>query len=136
MGLAAYKKTIRESESPRQIERRILSRVTHELQTYVADFDKSESRFERQKILAGGLRDTLVENQRIWAALRSDLAEPGNTIPDSLKASLISIAMWIDRQCSAVIAGEGGLAGLVEINSNIVAGLAGRGATEMAHEGV
>ena len=135
MGLAAYKKTIRESETPRQIERRILSRVTHDLQTYAKSFDACETRLERQTILAEGLRDTLTENQRIWAALRSDLTEPGNTIPDSLKASLISIALWIDRQCSAVMAGEGTLAGLVEINGNIVAGLAGRSATEMAHEG-
>tara|TARA_R110002049_G_scaffold29972_2_gene101956 strand:+ start:46355 stop:46762 length:408 start_codon:yes stop_codon:yes gene_type:complete len=125
MSLAAYKKTIRESETPRQIERRILSRVTHDLTEKGRGYDASETSADRLAILSAGLRDSLYENQRFWSALRHDLAEPGNAMPDAIKASLISLALWVDRQTSTLMAGEGTLAGLVEINSNIAAGLAG-----------
>ncbi len=129
MSLAAYKKTIRESDTPRQIERRILSRVTHDLAEKGKDFDASESPADRLAILAGGLRDSLYENQRFWAALRHDLAEPENAMPPALKASLISLALWVDRETSGLMAGKGTVAGLVVINTNIVAGLAGQAAT-------
>lgn len=134
MSLAAYKKTIRESETPRQIERRILSRVTHDLAEQGKGFDSSETSAERLAILSGGLRDTLYENQRFWAALRYDLAEPGNAMPDTMKASLISLALWVDRQTSALMSGEGTLGGLIEINANIAAGLAGQSATTAVRE--
>ena len=128
MSLAAYKKTIRESETPRQIERRILSRVTYDLTRTGEGFDASESSEGRLSILAAGLRDSLYENQRFWAALRYDLAEPGNAMPDTLKASLISLALWVDRQTFALMAGQGRLSALIDVNANIAAGLAGQAA--------
>ncbi|MFT6090875.1 flagellar biosynthesis regulator FlaF [Sulfitobacter sp.] len=134
MSLAAYKKTIRESDTPRQIERRILSRVTHDLAEKGKDFDASERPADRLAILAGGLRDSLYENQRFWAALRHDLADPENAMPPALKASLISLALWVDRETSGLMAGKGTVAGLVVINTNIVAGLAGQAATAAVQE--
>ncbi|SFT08824.1 flagellar protein FlaF [Sulfitobacter marinus] len=134
MSLAAYKKTIRESETPRQIERRILSRVTHDLAEKGKAFDASDSPADRLAILSEGLRDSLYENQRFWSTLRHDLAEPENTMPAALKASLISLALWVDRQTSGLMAGQGSVAGLVEINTNIVAGLSGQAATTAVQE--
>lgn len=131
MGLAAYKRTIRESETPRQIERRILSRVTHDLSEKGQGFDATQDKGERLNILASGLRDAIHENQRFWTALRYDLSDPGNAMPAALKASMISIALWVDRHSTALMAGEGRLAGLVEINTNIAAGLAGQAAPQM-----
>ena len=128
MSLAAYKKTIRESETPRQIERRILSCVTHDLTQRGQGFDAAVDTKDRLAILAGGLRDALSENQQFWAALRYDLAEPANAMPDTLKASLISIGLWVDRQTSALMAGQGRLSGLIEVNVNIAAGLSGQAA--------
>ena len=130
MGLAAYKSTIRHSEDPRQIERRVLSRITHDIAIQAESFDAADTRMERLAILAGGLRETLYENQRFWSALRHDLAEPGNAMPAQLKAGLISIALWVDRQTTLLLSGEGRLRTLVDINGNIAAGLAGQtGAT-------
>lgn len=128
MSLAAYKRTIRESETPRQIERRILSRVTHNLTQRGQGYDATDDTKERLAILAGGLRDALSENQQFWAALRYDLAEPANAMPDTLKASLISIGLWVDRQTSALMMGQGRLASLIEVNANIAAGLSGQAA--------
>ena len=126
MSLAAYKKTIRESESPRQVERRVLSQATHQIERFAPGFDAADEGFGRIEILSSGLRDALWANQRIWAALRDDLSMPGNTVPDALKAQLISISLWVDRQTQAALAGSGAVGGLVDVNANIIAGLAGR----------
>lgn len=123
MSIAAYKSTIRQSESPRQIERRILSRLTGQLEAHAA-FDTATG-LERIEILSRGLRAALAENQTFWNELKYDLAQPGNALSPELRAGLISIALWIDRQTSAVMGGDSGVMALAEINRTIIAGLAG-----------
>ncbi|WP_212522767.1 flagellar biosynthesis regulator FlaF [Actibacterium sp. MT2.3-13A] len=126
MSIAAYKQTIRESETPRQIERRILSRLTGQLEQHARAFDAAETRSERQALLAGGLRASLTENQAMWRALKHDLAAEGNALPPDMRASLLSLALWVDRQTTAVMGGARGLGALVAINRSIVAGLSGQ----------
>ncbi|MPQ95064.1 flagellar biosynthesis regulator FlaF [Thioclava sp. JE_KL1] len=133
MSVAAYKRTISETESPRQIERRILSRVTGELEAFLADYD-SASQAGRGAILAQGLRTALWENERIWTALRDDLAEPANQFPADLKAALISLALWVERETQVVMGGGGAVAPLVEVNRNIIRGLSGDAGEPVAAE--
>ena len=125
MTVAAYRRTIRESETPRQIERRILSAITGRLEATAAAFDRSASRAERSQLLAAGLREALAENQALWIALRDDLAQPANALPPPLRAALISLALWVERQTAQVLGGSAGILALVEVNSNVIAGLAG-----------
>ena len=127
MSIAAYKTTIRESETPRQIERRILSRLTGQMAAQAETFDRAESNLERAMLLADGLRDNLAHNQKFWGELQFDLAQPGNELPAELRAGLISLALFVDRQTNAVMGGNAGVGALVEINRSIVAGLAGQG---------
>ncbi|MGC9370111.1 MAG: flagellar biosynthesis regulator FlaF [Paracoccaceae bacterium] len=126
MSIAAYKRTIRESETPRQIERRILSRITGQLEQHAQNFDSAEARSDRQSMLASGLRTSLNENQAMWRAMRHDLAAEGNALPPELRASLLSLALWVDRQSAAVMGGEKGVGALVAINRSIIAGLSGQ----------
>ena len=123
MTIAAYKRTIRESESPRQIERRILSNITGRLEAEAQAFDGAAYLADRTRILAAGLRGTLRDNQAIWIALRNDLAQPANALPPALRASLISIALWVERQTLQVLGGAAGIRALAEVNNNIIAGL-------------
>lgn len=129
MSLAAYKTTIRHSESPRQIERRILSRLTGTLEAHAA-FDTAQTAAERLSILSAGLRDALAENQKFWTELKYDLALPGNALPPQLRAGLISLALWVDRQTAAIMGGAPGVRALAEINRSILAGLAATPAVE------
>ncbi len=122
MSIAAYKSNIRHTESPRQIERRILSRLTGALEAHAA-FDTAPSKAIRLNILSSGLRETLAENQKFWNELKHDLAFPGNALPPDLRAGLISIALWVDRQTNAVMGGEPGVAALADINRTIITGL-------------
>ncbi len=129
MSIAAYKTTIRESETPRQIERRVLSRVTGQLAARAEAYDRAENMRDRGTLLAEGLRDDLATNQKFWNELKFDLPQPKNALPTDLRAGLISLAMWVDRQTSSVMGGSAGVGALVDINRSIVAGLAGQGFT-------
>lgn len=125
MGLAAYKEVIRESETPRQIERRILTRITGALVTFATDYDEAKTSEERLGILYSGLGENLVENQLFWRTLRNDLSSKGNSLNIELKGSLLSIALWVERETNSVMGGASGVLDLIAVNQNIIAGLAG-----------
>ncbi len=130
MSIAAYKSTIRTSESPRQIERRILSRLTGQLEARANDYDGAAGQHERIEILSSGLRNDLTENQRFWGELKHDLSQAENALPAELRAGLLSLALWVDRQTASILGGAAGVSALVQINRSIVAGLAGQATTE------
>jgi len=125
MGISAYRKTIRESEAPRQLERRILARLTGDLERFEADFDDSETDEDRIAILAAGLREALIENLRFWTIIKHDLASEGNALPVQLRGNLISLAIFVDRQTGAALGGRGTLGAIIDVNRSILAGLAG-----------
>ena len=125
MSIAAYKRTIRESESPRQIERRVFLRITHALAQASATYDKAANREERADILAKDLRHPLAENQKLWSTIKHDLMLPDNGIPPQLKAGLISLALFVERQTATIVGGNGTVGVLVQINESIIAGLSG-----------
>lgn len=125
MSILAYKRTIRETESPRQIERRILLAANVKLESFAAAFDAASTGSDKLGVLAGGLREALTENQKVWNAFRTDLTGPGNSLPQGLRAALLSISHWVDKQTSAILSGKSRVRPLIEINRNIIAGLAG-----------
>lgn len=62
--------------------------------------------------------------QRLWNILLDDLAGEGNDLPDQLKASLISIGIWIMKEITAIRLGRvTSFAGLIDINTIIRNGL-------------
>lgn len=125
MSISAYKRTIRNTEQPRQIERRILSRVTGQLEETAQDYDATDEKGERLGLLASGLREALIDNGKIWMMMKHDLASVENTLPVELKAGLLSLALWVERQTTAVIGGTGKIAPLVSVNRSVINGLSG-----------
>ncbi|NRB02703.1 MAG: flagellar biosynthesis regulator FlaF [Rhodobacteraceae bacterium] len=126
MGLTAYKRTISNTESPRQIERRILQQATSELEKFQAEFDQAEKRFDRLQMLADGGRNSLWKNQQIWMSLKHDLMESENQLDENLRASLISLAVWVENHTQSVMAGGKEIRPLIDINRSIIDGLSGR----------
>lgn len=120
MSINAYRRTLRENESPRQIERRLLSSVTGRMESVAQEYDRAEGTQARLTILSQGLRAALQENQKIWSALKYDLAEPGNALPQELRAGLISIALWMERATNDVMGGEAGVGAIAQINNTII----------------
>lgn len=126
MSVAAYKRTISHTEAPRQIERRLLAQVTSELEQHFRQFDESERRIERLQLLADGLRHSLWKNQRIWMAFKADLLEKDNGLNPNLRASLLSLAVWVDKHTQSVLAGGKTVRPLIDINRSIIDGLGGQ----------
>lgn len=125
MSITAYKRTITQTENPRQIERRVFANVTAELETNSMDFDSSMDSMEKLNILSGGLRDTLSQNQKIWQTIRSDLVNPGNALAPDLKAGLISLALWVESHTNDVLKGQKKVKPLLDVNRSIIRGLEG-----------
>jgi flagellar protein FlaF len=125
MGVAAYRQTIVETESPRQIERRVFVSVTSSLETFQLKYDQSSDSAERLDILANGLRERLWQNERVWMALKADLLESSNLLSKELRAGLISLALWVERHTANVLAGKAEVKPLLDINRSIVNGLDG-----------
>lgn len=125
MSIAAYKRTISQTESPRQIERRVLSTVTAEMESKYLAFDQAETSGEKLALLADGLRDTLWYNERIWMTMRNDLVESANGLSPDLKAGLISLAIWVENHTQGVMKGEKTVKPLLDINRSIIRGLEG-----------
>lgn len=115
-GPSAYKQTIRETETPRDLERRVISQITRELEKLPPAPTPSLSHDDR---------DALARNQRMWGFLMFDVIEADNPLPDQLKAGIISLALFVDQHTPEVIAGRKTAEALVSINRNVMSGMAG-----------
>ena len=67
------------------------------------------------------------KNTELWSALAFDLVEPGNALPDHVKAGLISLAGFAVRHGQAVMAGSATTDPLIDINLSVMRGLRGEG---------
>ncbi|WP_374434190.1 flagellar biosynthesis regulator FlaF [Tabrizicola sp.] len=125
MSLSAYRRTLGQTETPRQIERRIMLRITADLSAHADRFDGTTNRAERLGLLAAGLRDALSDNLRLWSALKADLISPGNALPRDLRGSLVNLAAFVERHTGLVLGGDGKVAALVDVNRPVIAALTG-----------
>lgn len=63
---------------------------------------------------------------RLWSLLLEDLAHAENQLPKELRASLISIGIWILRESDMIRTAEtGSLQGLIDVSQMISNGLGG-----------
>jgi flagellar protein FlaF len=122
MSLQAYHQAATRAESPRETEYRLFAQVTLALME-AAKTDPADLR---------GRIDALDWNRRVWTALGGDCAHPDNGLPEALRASIISLSIWVTKHTSAVIRREEEIEPLVEINRLIMQGLSGGGAAAAA----
>ena len=113
MSLAAYQSVRRLSEAPRDTEHRLMGQITGEMIT-ARDTHKQ----------GRDLAETLFRNREMWNIFSADCTSPGNGLPDQLRASIISLALWVDRFSSEVIAGRESIEDLIEVNRTVMEGLA------------
>jgi flagellar protein FlaF len=114
MSLQAYQQAATRAENPRQTEYRLFAQVTLALME-AAKCDPTDIR---------GRIDALDWNRRVWSVLADDCASPDNKLPVQLRASMISLGIWVGKHTSAVIRREEEIEPLIEINRMIMQGLA------------
>lgn len=117
MSLNAYKQATQRAENPREAEYRLFGQVTRAL--------ISASEVDSGQIAVR--MDALDWNRRLWTALANDCSSPDNALPASVRASIISLSLWVGRHTSAVMGGEEEFAPLIEINRMMMGALAPAG---------
>ena len=114
MSLNAYQRARTMIESPRGSEYRLMSQITGDMMT------------ARDEGLSGAaLMPILHRNREVWNAFTSACAMAGNQLPDALRASIVSIGLWVERFTSDVVAGHEPIEELITVNRSIIDGLKG-----------
>ena len=114
MSLDAYQRARSTTESARATEHRLMSQITGDMMS------------ARDAGLNGSaLMPVLHRNREVWGAFASACGTPGNLLPDGLRASIISIGLWVDRFTSDVVSGRDSIDELIAVNRAIIEGLTG-----------
>ena len=114
MSLQAYQQASNRAESPRETEYRLFAQVTLALME-AAKTDRSD---------IPGRIDALDWNRRVWMVLAGECGSPDNRLPPQLRASIISLSIWVGKHTSAVIRRREDIEPLIEVNRMIMQGLA------------
>lgn len=113
MSYQAYRKAQTTTETPSEIEYRLFAQVTAALMAVVG-----KSRTEKATI------DALDWNRRMWSVFSSDCGTKGNELPDQLRASIVSLSIWVSKHSSLVMRGKEDVDALINVNKMIMEGLA------------
>ena len=114
MSLQAYQRVAHRAESPRQTEYRLFGQVTRAL-IEAAETDPSQH---------AARIEALDWNRRLWTTLANDCARPENALPEVVRAQIISLSLFVNRQTSAVVRRDASIDLLIEVNRSIMQGLA------------
>ena len=113
MSYQAYQRISARSEDPRSTEYRLLGQVTRALK-------------DAREIKASEIRkraEALDWNRRVWSAFAADCAKPDNGLPEALRASIISLSIFISKETSTAMLGEGDIDTLIDLNRTVMQGL-------------
>lgn len=68
-------------------------------------------------------------NLRLWSTLAADVAEPENGLPQKLRAQLFYLYEFTAQHSQAVLENKGSVDVLIDINTAVMRGLRGQGAS-------
>ena len=117
MSLHAYQRARTLLDDPRATEHRLMSQITGDM-LHARDAG----------LQGAALMPVLHRNREAWGAFASACGATGNALPDALRASIISIGLWVDRFTSEVVTGRDSIDELISVNRSIIEGLTGHGA--------
>ena len=116
MSIQAYQSAATRSENPRETEYRVFATVT-------ANLMKAKDK-GRNDLAA--LSAAIQDNRRLWSIFALDCANEGNQYGQAVRAQIISLSLFVDRHCSAVLRDGADLDTLIDLNRTMMEGLAGR----------
>lgn len=112
----AYRQVAQSTRTPRDVEYEAFARVTREL----------KSSFPKRAQSFSAYAAALNRNRKMWRLLAGDLRQPGNALPNELKAQILSLAGFVDDHTSKALARKVSPAVLIEINIAMMQGLRGK----------
>lgn len=115
----AYAQPSAPTRTPRAAEYEVIARITQRL----------AAASTRRKENYPAFIAALAENERLWSTLAADVAETGNGLPQALRARLFYLYRFTAEHSRKVRAGDASPEVLVEINTAVLRGLRGEGAS-------
>ncbi|MBB5710730.1 flagellar biosynthesis regulator FlaF [Sphingomonas xinjiangensis] len=112
MTITAYQAARSRAETPRAAEHRLLSQITGEMMDA-----------ESAGLKGAQLINPLHRNREMWTAFMTDCGAEGNSLPVELRASIISLGLWVQRFTSDVMAGREPIGELIALNRTVMDGL-------------
>lgn len=114
----AYARTAQQSSSPRDIEAQTLLMAARKLVEIQNDCNSADKRFHA----------ALLFNRRLWTIFMSAAESADNPQPPEVRQNIINIAMFVMQRTVELQSNPTPqkIQSLININSNIAAGLAGR----------
>lgn len=109
---SAYGRIIRGTETPRDIELRVFAQVTAALE--IADASDAAPSARVQAIHG---------NRELWISLACSVADDANALSNALRAGIISLSIWVNRESSRLLGCRDTLADLIETNRTIMVSL-------------
>jgi flagellar protein FlaF len=111
--LDAYRRNQLNAEHPRSMERRLLAEITSEMIS-AAD----------QGLSGSALMPSLHRNRELWSVWSATCLDNDNALPPEIRATIVSLALWVGRFTSEVVAGREEIEPLVSVNRSIISALA------------
>src|SRR4029077_5404598 len=112
--VAAYAQQQKRNLSPREVE--------------AMAFTKAALMLEDAKKITNNLVEyskALRFNHLLWTIIQADLTDPENQLPPEIKANVMSLSIFVDKQTTKALrsSNAGDLDVLININRNLAAGL-------------
>lgn len=112
--VAAYQQQQKRNLSPREVE--------------AMAFTKAALMLEDAKTKTGDIDEyakALRFNHLLWTIIQADLTEPDNQLPPEIKANVMSLSIFVDKQTTKALrsSAPADLDVLININRNLAAGL-------------
>jgi flagellar protein FlaF len=121
--VAAYAQQQKRNLSPREVE--------------AMAFTKAAVLLEEAKQKINNIEEyskALRFNHLLWTIIQADLTEPENELPNEIKANVMSLSIFVDKQTTKAMrsSNPGDLDVLININRNLAAGLRSNATTAAA----
>lgn len=114
MSLTAYNQASERAETASQTEYRLFAQVTRSLMNAKTAPEGAWSQ----------VAEAIDWNRRVWNAMATDCARAENGLPESVRAGIISLAMFISRHSSVAVKDVSEVDTLIDLNRTIMQGLA------------
>ena len=119
---AAYKNVSTSILGPRDIEQRVFQQSNGRL---MAVRDNPDISFAE-------IAEAIYQNSKIWTTLAVDVFSDNNTLPETLRGQLASLALYAQKTGRVVLRKEAPVDILIELNNAIISGLDGDSGAQTA----
>ena len=112
--LQAYEQTQKSALPPREVEAMAFTKAALML-------DEAKGQTDDYDAYAAALKF----NQLLWTIIQADIVDTANKLPPQLKANILSLSIFVDKQTVKALADTKGdyLDSLIDINKNLAEGL-------------